>query len=398
MKTAKEAEICLYDVIDSFFGISAKEFRRQLADAGDVNVIHCRINSPGGSVWDGLAIHNTLKSHKAKVIVHIDGLAASMASIVAMAGDEIEMPANSFMMLHNPSDIAAGDAEEIRKTADLLDQVKEQLAAIYAARSGKDAKEIEKLMDEETWLDGATAVDMGLATKCIEPLATAASIDRGRLAAYRNVPATLVCAAPTQPPTSTTGAPIMAEPTATEPKAATLKELRAACPGADEKFLCAQLEADATVAQACTAWMTAQAKALEDLKKELKANKSGKPGVAPPPTNGKKKGKGKKEPEGDEDDCHDCDDDNDDDTQNVGGEDPDMDDLLQDDPIGKFDRLVTDAIKKQAATGRAVDRLKAVQTVATKNPALHHAYLVASNGGSKRIKRLMEEKFEGFDK
>ena len=388
MKAGKEAEICLYDVIDQWGGISAKDFRRELAAAGDVDVIHCRINSPGGSVWDGLAIHNTLKAHKAKVIVHVDGVAASMASIVAMAGDEIEMPANAFLMLHNPSDIAAGDAEEIRKTANLLDQVKDQLAGIYAGRCGKSVDEIGKLMDAETWLDGKTAVEMGLATKCLEPLATAASIDKGRLANYRNLPATLTSSA--APPLPKPGAKTMADTTVTEPKPATLKELRAACPGADEKFLLAQIEAESTLAVASTAWMTAQAKLLDNLTKELKAAKSGKPGVKPPTD----KGKGKKA-EKDEDEAED---DNDEDTQNSADEDPDMDDLLGDDPIGKFDSLVTAAIKKQAATGRPVDRMKAVQTVAAKNPAIHHAYLVASNGGRKVVKRILGEKFEGITK
>jgi hypothetical protein len=315
----------------------------------------------------------------------VDGLAASMASIVCMAGDEIEMPSNAFMMLHNPSDVALGDAEEMRKSAALLDQVKQQLAAIYAAKSGKSIADVGKLMDAETWLDGATALAEGFATKCLDPLATAASIDTSRLAGYRNTPATLKGAASPQPQP---GAKPMADETT--PKPATLKELKAACPGADEKFLCAQLEAEATVAAAQNAWMTAQSEKISALEKAAKeAPPTGKkPGVAAPSAAKKgKKAKKDEEPvdETEDEDVEDkvCDD--------------DMEDLSADEIKGLFETAVANKIKGRVKLGRAPDRRGAIMAVANEQPKLHQAYLVACNG-TKMGRRLIEEKYDQMPK
>jgi ATP-dependent Clp endopeptidase proteolytic subunit ClpP len=379
MKAAKEAEICLYDVIGGWDGVSAKDFRRDLKAAGDIDLIHLRINSPGGSVFDGLAIYNTLKSHKARVVTHVDGLAASMASVVAMAGDEIEMPANAFLMIHNPSDIAIGDAEDLRKTADLLDQVKAQLSEIYAGKSGKTADAVAKLMDEETWLDGQTAVDEGFATTLVGAMATAASIDKRHLTNFRNVPATLVAG----PPPAISGA----KPMADEAKPATLKELKAACPGADEKFLCAQLEAEATLAAAATSWMTAQQATIASLSEELKNAKTGgnKPGVTLPKPAGKK-GKKKDEEEdeaGEETEDKVCDD--------------DMEDMTPEEIKAQFEKAVAKRIKNQVALGRPGDRRGAIMAVANAEPALHQAYLVATNMSAKG-RRLIAEKYDALPK
>ncbi|HSW44932.1 MAG TPA: head maturation protease, ClpP-related, partial [Phycisphaerae bacterium] len=122
------AEIVLYDVIDPVFGTGAKQIKEELDAAGEVSEIHLRINSEGGNVFEGLAIYNLLKQHSARVIVHVDGTALSAASFVAMAGDEIEVAENSWLMVHNPViDLAGADAAELRRNADLIDGLREQL-------------------------------------------------------------------------------------------------------------------------------------------------------------------------------------------------------------------------------------------------------------------------------
>jgi ATP-dependent Clp endopeptidase proteolytic subunit ClpP len=372
-----ECEIRLYDVIDSFWGISAKQIAQDLAAAGDVKTITVRINSPGGSVWDGLAIYNQLKSHAAKKRVIVDGLAASMASIVAMCGDEIEMPANAFMMIHNPADIVAGDADDMRKTAELLDQVKAQLAGIYAARCGQSVEAVAKLMDDETWMSGVDCFDGGFCTKVVDALSTAAMYDKQKLSAYKKIPG---CGVPNpqspvslSPPAKGKKMPDTTPPAA--PAIATLKQLKAACPGADEKFLVTQLEAEATVETAAAAWMTELQNRNQALQAELTAAKAKRPGVDPARPAAKKQGK-----QCDEDDKQ--------------GSSEDLTDLLDDDPIIHFDSLVTAEVKRQVALGKRPDRMAAVAAAANKHPQAHQAYLIACNGSSKRVKRLVEEKYD----
>ncbi len=145
------AEIDLYGVIG--WEVSPVNFRRELKGLGDVSTIDLHIHSNGGDVIDGLAIYNMLKKHPAKVIAHVDGAAISMAATVAMAGDEIEMADHSLMMIHNPMAGAYGEADDLRHTAGLLDTCKNQLADIYAERTGLDREQIDQLMDDETWLE-----------------------------------------------------------------------------------------------------------------------------------------------------------------------------------------------------------------------------------------------------
>lgn len=189
MKAARQRlEIFLYDVIGSDFwgeGVTAKQFALDLKAAGKVDLINVRINSPGGNVFDGLAIYNNLAQHPARVEVDVDGMALSIASIIAMAGDEIRIAANAMMMIHNPHGFAAGDAAELRRQADLMDQVKGNLINTYAARTKRDAGEISGWMDEETWFTAQDAVDHGFADAVTEELAVAASCDATR---FRNIP------------------------------------------------------------------------------------------------------------------------------------------------------------------------------------------------------------------
>lgn len=162
---ATSAELIIYDVIgDEFFGVTAKMIADELGFLGDdIEDITVRINSPGGSVFEGTAIHNLLKQHKAKITVLIDGWAASIASIIAMAGDDIQIGTNAFIMIHNPWAVAYGEADELRRTADNLDQIRDVLVLTYAERTGGDVDEISEMMAVETWMTGPEAVERGFA-------------------------------------------------------------------------------------------------------------------------------------------------------------------------------------------------------------------------------------------
>lgn len=124
-----------------------------------------RINSPGGDVFDGFAIYNLLKQHPARIKVKVDGLAASAASVVAMAGDEIEIADNALMMIHNPWTMAVGDAETMIETAALLEKVKGSIVTTYKARAKLSEDEIVALMNSETWFDAGGAIEAGLADR-----------------------------------------------------------------------------------------------------------------------------------------------------------------------------------------------------------------------------------------
>jgi ATP-dependent Clp protease protease subunit len=164
-KGNSRGEIWLYDVVGEgwFGGMSAKTFVAEMQKLGKVDVINLHINSPGGSVFDGVAIYNSLKNHPARIEVDVDSEASSIASVIAMAGDEIRMASNAMMMIHDPEGMARGNAEDMRKTADLLDQVKGVIADTYAKRTGKKYADVVALMAEETWMTADEALQMGFA-------------------------------------------------------------------------------------------------------------------------------------------------------------------------------------------------------------------------------------------
>lgn len=187
----KEADIYIFEEIGDGWmgGISAKRFADDLKAAGDLVQINLHINSPGGSVFDGIAIYNTLKKNKALVVVDIDGLAASIASIIAMSGDEIRMAENAMMMIHDPWTVAAGSSADLRETADMMDKVKETLITTYARKTGLDDDEISDLMAAETWMTADEAVERGFIDSVSEEAKLAACFSPDRLAAYKNTPA-----------------------------------------------------------------------------------------------------------------------------------------------------------------------------------------------------------------
>ena len=168
-----EVELSIYDEIGAF-GIGAKEFIAELREYKGQHV-HVRINSPGGEIIDGSAIANALNRHEGGVTVHIDGLAASMASYIAMSGKPTYMSENALLMIHNPWTLAAGEADDLRKQADLLDTMKATLVRGYQRKSGMPAEEISKLMDEETWLTALEATALGFVDAIEDGIPAAAS-------------------------------------------------------------------------------------------------------------------------------------------------------------------------------------------------------------------------------
>jgi ATP-dependent protease ClpP protease subunit len=156
---AQGAEIAIYDEIGAF-GIPAKAFLDELKALAPAADLTLRINSPGGSVFDGVAIYNALKRHDGRVTVLIDGIAASIASMIAMAGDEVVMPANTMLMLHDPSGLVMGTAADMRGMAEALDKMKAGMVGAYRDKSGRDDAEIEALMRAETWLTAEEAIDL----------------------------------------------------------------------------------------------------------------------------------------------------------------------------------------------------------------------------------------------
>jgi ATP-dependent Clp protease protease subunit len=182
------AEVAIYDEIGAY-GVSAKGFLMELGALPDGTPVDLRLNSPGGSVFDAVAIHNAIKRHEGTVTVWIDGIAASAASYIAMAGDEIVMPENAFLMIHDPAGLVMGTAEDMRVMAEALDKVKGSLVSGYAAKSGRTPEEVSALMAAETWFDASDAVAQGFADRLIEPVRIAARFDIGR---FRNAPPVLV--------------------------------------------------------------------------------------------------------------------------------------------------------------------------------------------------------------
>ncbi|MFU6607771.1 ClpP-like prohead protease/major capsid protein fusion protein [Pseudomonas aeruginosa] len=184
------AEILLYDEI-GVWGITAQQFARELKALGDLSLISLRIHSPGGDVFEGTAIYNLLKNHPARVEAHVDGLAASMASVIAMAADTIYMPENAMMMVHRPWGIQGGEADDMRRYADLLEKIEGTMVAAYMAKTGKSEEDIKALLKAETWMDGREAVEAGFADQLTEPLAAAAQLTSKRMKEFAHMPEAL---------------------------------------------------------------------------------------------------------------------------------------------------------------------------------------------------------------
>lgn len=202
------------DIFDEIggYGTWADEFIAALDNITEPE-LRVRLFSPGGYIDEGIQIYNALRRHNSRIVVEIDSLAASIASVIAMAGDEIRMSENAFMMIHDPWGGAVGDAADMRKVADTLDQFKEAIVLTYAKRTGMERAKIEDMMAEETWMIAADAVELGFADSvdAIEPAQSpAAASFAGRICnAFRHIPETMRDAfASTQPNTGLMLSPV----------------------------------------------------------------------------------------------------------------------------------------------------------------------------------------------
>ncbi|AGW13823.1 head maturation protease, ClpP-related [Megalodesulfovibrio gigas] len=192
----KRGEVWIYEDIGEGWlgGLSAKRFADEIKALGKVSHITVHLNSAGGSVFDGTAIYNTLRKHPARVEVEIDGLAASIASIIALAGDEVRMAANGFFMIHNPWVVAAGTALELREMATTLDKVQGQLLKTYCDRTGLGADVVGAMMDAETWMTAEEALAQGFIDGVAGEIAVAAfaHVDMQK---FKRAPSALVATA-----------------------------------------------------------------------------------------------------------------------------------------------------------------------------------------------------------
>jgi len=186
-KAAGAAEIKIYDEI-GMWGITARQFSDELSALGQVKQISLFIHSPGGDVFDGIAIYNLLKKHPANITVHIDGLAASMASVIAMAGDKVVMPENAMLMIHKPWGISGGNANEMRDYADLLDKVEAVLIPAYATKTGKSTDELAQMLEGETWLNGRECVEQGFADELEPAVNVMARLESKRIEEFEAMP------------------------------------------------------------------------------------------------------------------------------------------------------------------------------------------------------------------
>lgn len=166
----QDRSISIYDAIGYDYwtgeGVTARRVASALRTLG-AGPVTVNVNSPGGDMFEGLAIYNLLREHKGDVNVKVLGIAASAASIIAMAGDTVQIARAAFFMVHNSWVIAAGNRNDLRETADWLEPFDAAMADIYVARTGADTKAIAKLMDAESWIGGSAAIEQGFADELL---------------------------------------------------------------------------------------------------------------------------------------------------------------------------------------------------------------------------------------
>lgn len=223
----KTAEVQIYGTIsdEKFYeeDVTPSEFKAELDALGDIDLLNVHINSPGGSVFAGFTLYNILKRHPASVATHVDGMAASIASVVLQAADERVMATNGMVMIHNPMAIALGYAEDMRKVADDLDKIREPIVKSYSDRASVSDDEIKTMMDAETWMTAEEAVEKGFADTVDESTFASATAKGGSLvvngmtfdvARFNNFDASrfTVAASPAPPPQQDPEPPKPADP------------------------------------------------------------------------------------------------------------------------------------------------------------------------------------------
>lgn len=166
MEVEGEVEVLVYDQI-GYWGITAEEFVREIKQI-DAETIHLRIDSPGGDVFMARSMKTALEQHSARVIAHVDGLAASAASYLMLAADEVEIAKGAFVMIHNAWVIMLGDKSDLREEADLLEKIDGSFADDYVKKTGRTKDAMTKLMDDETWFEAEEALEIGLVDRVYE--------------------------------------------------------------------------------------------------------------------------------------------------------------------------------------------------------------------------------------
>ena len=188
----KTAELLIYDEIGNDWwgdGLTAKSFASDLTALGDIDEITVRINSYGGEVMDGIAIATALETHPAKVNVRVDGIAASIATVIAVQGDTVTMASNGFWMIHNPLCGCFGHATELRKQADILDKIGGSMAVAYVNGSSLGLEEIQAAMEVETWYTAEEAMEAGFVLSLTSEIKLAACGDKTR---FKRLPESLL--------------------------------------------------------------------------------------------------------------------------------------------------------------------------------------------------------------
>ena len=174
-KAGKPADVYIFDEIGTY-GITAQEFITDIKDLKDTP-INLRINSLGGDVFDGMAMYNVIKRRAAKTTVYIEGIAASIATIISLGADEVVMAENSLFMIHNAWGGTMGEAKDMRKTADTLEKITGELTDIYRKKTGLSYDALAEMMDEETWLNANEALEMGFIDTISDSIKVAAKYD-----------------------------------------------------------------------------------------------------------------------------------------------------------------------------------------------------------------------------
>ena len=184
-------EISIFDEI-GYWGVSAKQFIGDLKNIPANHKLSLKIHSPGGEVFDGNAIANALSRHPGGFEVQIEGLAASMATVISLGGRPVKMAANGFYMIHNPWGMTAGDASAMREQADLLDKIQTNIVNAYSAKSGQTSEQIQAWMDAETWFTAEEAKAAGFVDEITDAHQMAASATKfERVAKFKNAPVNL---------------------------------------------------------------------------------------------------------------------------------------------------------------------------------------------------------------
>ena len=281
-KAGKKPAVLALDEEIGFWGTQAKDFRAQL-DAVDGNELVVEINSIGGDVMAGLGIYNMLRNWAKDgktVTTRVTGLAASIASIIALAGDKREMPKNTFAMVHQASTFAVGTADDMRDAADTLDKVDGSLRGIYMDRMGVDETKAKEIMAKDTWLTADEAMDLGFATALIEDIKATAKFDLARADLPANVAAIFKAEAEPEPEPQPEPEP---EPEPELPDTPVAKQIEALATTAGLQAHAATFAVACTTVAEATARITAAkeivalcavAKRPDDAAKAIRANQS----------------------------------------------------------------------------------------------------------------------------